>query len=233
MHRRRRDVVAADELRRGEEERQELVVVEAPDAVRAGGLEPVRRLHLAHQQQVAAEDARHHRRPVGRLEQLRLLEPEQPREEREPVPRAVVDPRRVAEGVGEVRRELAPSAAARASATRPLRSWRLASALGDARAPRLERLVAVAHRLLQRTPSATSPVAAGASTMSGTAGLGGAGAADSRMPTTASAYCCSAPVIRAYAGSLPLAASRDAICFDIDGGSGATEAPTGRRPVEG
>jgi len=65
--------------------------------------------------------------------------------------------------------------------------------------------------------------------MSGTAGLGGAGAADSRMPTTASAYCCSAPVIRAYAGVFLnfFSDSCDVICFDIDGGSGATEGADG------
>jgi len=52
----RRDEFVADELAGAEQERQELVVIEPPHAVRPGRLEVVRRLHRAHESQVAREN---------------------------------------------------------------------------------------------------------------------------------------------------------------------------------
>ena len=103
----------------------------------------------------------------------------------------------------DVENDGAERTAARASsATRPLEelAHQRRRVLGDARVPRLERLVAVRPRMRPAADAERAPCAAPepcpvsysrlrASTMSGTAGLGAAGAADSRMPTTASAYC--------------------------------------------
>jgi hypothetical protein len=46
------NVLVSGQLARAEQEREELVVVEALHAVRAGGLEVVRRLDLVHQLQI-------------------------------------------------------------------------------------------------------------------------------------------------------------------------------------
>jgi hypothetical protein len=54
VDRARADVLVPAELRRAEEERQEMVVVEPPHAVRARGLEPVRGLQHAHYADVPA-----------------------------------------------------------------------------------------------------------------------------------------------------------------------------------
>lgn len=64
------------ELRSAEVERKVLVVIEAPHAVGAGGLEEVRRLDVPHKGDVAAEEAEDEGRVVGGVEERELAETE-------------------------------------------------------------------------------------------------------------------------------------------------------------
>lgn len=107
------DVPVPQQLRGAEQERQELVVVEPPHAVRAGRLEVVRHLHPAHEHEVAREYAQDELREGGARQQRELVEAQQPAEEVELVPRPVVDARRVAEAAGEVERQLGDGARVR------------------------------------------------------------------------------------------------------------------------
>ena len=98
----RGEVGVVDELAGAEEEGGELVVVEAPHAVRAGGLEVVRGLDGAHEAQVGGQDAQRERREGVRGEEGHPVQAEQPQEEVELVAGAVVDARLAAERVREV-----------------------------------------------------------------------------------------------------------------------------------
>ena len=98
----RGDEGVVQELGGAEEEGQELVVVEAPDAVGAGGLEVVGHLDDAHEGEVAGEDAQDEGLEVGALEDAELVEAEEPHHKVELVAGAVVDAVPVAEGLGEV-----------------------------------------------------------------------------------------------------------------------------------
>lgn len=63
-------------LRGAEVEREVLVVVEAPHAVGASGLEEVRRLDVSHEGDVAAEEAENEGRVVSGVEERELAETE-------------------------------------------------------------------------------------------------------------------------------------------------------------
>lgn len=80
----------ADELGGTEEEGKELVVVEAPDTVGAGGLEIVCHLYFAHEAEVAGEDDERERGKCGGWEEVEPVKAEQPEDEVELMPRAVV-----------------------------------------------------------------------------------------------------------------------------------------------
>ena len=98
----RGDVGVVEELGGAEEEGQELVVVEAPDAVGAGGLEVVEHLHGAHDLEVARKDAQHERGEVGGLYDAETVQAQQPDGKVELVTGAVVDAVAVAKGLGQV-----------------------------------------------------------------------------------------------------------------------------------
>lgn len=98
----RGDVGVVEELGGAEQERQELVVVEAPDAVGAGGLEVVEHLHGAHELQVAVKDAQHERLEVGGVDDAQPVQAQQPDGKVELVAGAVVDAVAVAKGLGKV-----------------------------------------------------------------------------------------------------------------------------------
>lgn len=98
----RRDVGMMQELGCAEEEGQELVVVEAPDAVGARGLEVVSFLDAAHEAQVCGEDDQGQGGERGWGEVAQSIEAEEPEEEVEFVARTVVDALAVAEGVAEI-----------------------------------------------------------------------------------------------------------------------------------
>ena len=102
-----RELGVAYQLRSAEKKGRELVVIEAPHAVRAGGLELVRILDAAHQGQVARQHTQHQRLPIGRARQAEAVEAAEEDEEGQLVAGAIVDARGVAERLGEVAGQLA------------------------------------------------------------------------------------------------------------------------------
>lgn len=91
-----------EELGCSKEKREEVVVVEAPNAVGAGGFEVVCTLDLAHEGDVAREDEEGDGGESRGREEGEAIEAEEPDEEVEFVAGAVVDTGAVTEGVVEV-----------------------------------------------------------------------------------------------------------------------------------
>lgn len=81
MDRHRADEGVMEELRGPEQEGQELVVVQAPDAVRARRLQVVGLLDVAHEDQVSGEDTEHEVREVRWCDDAQLVETYQPDDE--------------------------------------------------------------------------------------------------------------------------------------------------------
>lgn len=96
------DRAVAGELRAAPNERNELIVVQAPDAVAAGGLHAISGLQPAHVQQVRVEDLQSGVQVVLLIQGAELVQRTQEHDERQLVPGSVVDSRRIAERFDEV-----------------------------------------------------------------------------------------------------------------------------------
>lgn len=95
-----------DELRATPEERQELIVIEPPDAVRPGRLEPIDSLKLAHQEDIAIKDEENESARVRLDESANLFEAAEPRDKVELVPRPIVDSVAMTKAMHQVRIDL-------------------------------------------------------------------------------------------------------------------------------
>lgn len=98
------DVRVMQQLRCADEERQEMVIVQPPHAVRAGGLEVVRALDSPHQGDVSREDEEGESGEGGGWKEGETVQAEEPDDEVEFMAGPVVDAGAVAEGIVEVGR---------------------------------------------------------------------------------------------------------------------------------
>lgn len=96
------DVGMVKELRCAKKEREEMVIIETPDAVGAGGFEVVGALNLAHQVYVPRKDEEGEGGKCGGWKEVEAIQAEKPDYEVQFVAGTVVDASAVAEGVVEV-----------------------------------------------------------------------------------------------------------------------------------